>query len=118
LEKGIRPSFVYTPAALADLESVLSIDRFATYTAAVGDNRRRAIALYEWNGAISAAFYIPLQIVARSRRLGVSHCTGVDRECEHMRRAYRRAAGFGLTIMRHETHHMGDPAQNTRKQPS
>jgi hypothetical protein len=61
LEKGA--SFVYTPETLADLETVLSVDRFATYTAAAGGDRRRAIALYDWNGAVSAAFYIPLQAV-------------------------------------------------------
>jgi hypothetical protein len=46
---------------LANLEGALSADRFATYLAAVGGDRHRAILLYEWNGAVSAAFYFPLQ---------------------------------------------------------
>jgi hypothetical protein len=59
----LQPPFVRTPAMLANLESALSSDRFATYLAAVGGDRRRAILLYEWNGAVSAAFYFPLQAV-------------------------------------------------------
>jgi hypothetical protein len=48
---------------LANLESALSADRFATYVAAAGGDRSRAVALYEWNAAVSAAFYFPLQAV-------------------------------------------------------
>jgi hypothetical protein len=59
----LQPPFVHTPASLANLEAALSADRFGTYVAAAGGDRFRAVALYEWNGAVSAAFYFPLQAV-------------------------------------------------------
>jgi hypothetical protein len=59
----LQPPFAHTPASLANLEAALSADRFATYVAAVSGDHTRALALYEWNGAASAAFYFPLQVV-------------------------------------------------------
>lgn len=55
--------FLYSPDVLTHLETALSADRFGTYVAAVGGDRHRAIALYEWNAAVSATFYLPLQAV-------------------------------------------------------
>jgi len=51
--------------------AALSADRFATFLTAVGGHRSRALALYEWNGVVSAALYFPLQAVEVSppRRL-------------------------------------------------
>ena len=43
------------------LETSLSPERIATYTAETGGNRELALRLYTWNTAISAAFYGPLQ---------------------------------------------------------
>jgi hypothetical protein len=59
----LQPPFVHTPTSLANLEAALSADRFATYVTAAGGDRRRGIALYEWNASVSAAFYFPLQAV-------------------------------------------------------
>lgn len=39
------------------VEAWLSPPRFGVYLAAVGGNRRRALDLYEWNAALSAAFH-------------------------------------------------------------
>jgi len=55
--------FSYSSASIVNLETALSIDRFFSYVAASGGDRRRAIALYEWNSQVSAAFYVPLQAV-------------------------------------------------------
>ena len=38
------------------MESWLSRPRFGVYLAAVGTDRRLALALYEWNAAVSAVF--------------------------------------------------------------
>jgi hypothetical protein len=38
------------------VESWLSRPRFAVYLAAVGADRRLALALYEWSAAVSAVF--------------------------------------------------------------
>jgi hypothetical protein len=45
-------------------------DRLSSYLAASANKRRRAIALYEWNSAVSAAFYVPLQTVEVALRNG------------------------------------------------
>ena len=44
-----------------DLEAALSPERMSTYLRAVRGNREKALRLYTWNTAISAAFYGPLQ---------------------------------------------------------
>lgn len=55
------------------LSAGLSADRFATYHACTGDEKK-ALALYEWNAAISAAFWIDL-----------GHCEVLLRNCLHDR---------------------------------
>jgi hypothetical protein len=55
--------FFYNALDIANVEASLSRERFATYANATDGDRRRAIALYEWNSAVSAAFYVPLQTV-------------------------------------------------------
>jgi hypothetical protein len=40
-----------------------SADRFSSYLLARGNDPARALALYEWNAALCAAFYLPLQAV-------------------------------------------------------
>lgn len=55
--------FSYNASDIANIEASLSNERFATYTNACGGDRRKAITLYEWNSAVSAAFYVPLQTV-------------------------------------------------------
>ena len=44
-----------------DLVAALSPERMSTYLRAVQGDRERALRLYTWNTAISAAFYGPLQ---------------------------------------------------------
>ena len=53
--------FQFNDSILNALESSLSPERLATYLTAVGADRERAMRLYTWNTAISAAFYGPLQ---------------------------------------------------------
>lgn len=45
------------------IEAALTTSRFGTFlTATGGRNRARALALYEWNATISAAFIVPLHL--------------------------------------------------------
>ena len=54
-------SFSLDKDILDALVASLSPERIATYMAAAGDDRTKALRLYTWNTAISAAFYGPLQ---------------------------------------------------------
>ncbi len=54
-------NFSFDEEVLDALETSLSPQRIATYTAETGGNRELALRLYTWNTAISAAFYGPLQ---------------------------------------------------------
>lgn len=63
---------VFTAAELHDLPNVISAPRFATYLQSTGNDRARALALYEWNLDLSAAFIIPLQICEVAVRNGVA----------------------------------------------
>ncbi len=56
---------------LRDLPDVISAPRFATYLQAKGNNRADALALYEWNLELSAAFIVPLQVAEVAVRNGV-----------------------------------------------
>ncbi|KQX38332.1 hypothetical protein ASD04_11265 [Devosia sp. Root436] len=51
----------FTPDRLAALQSNLSAERLARYLNDTGGDQVAAVALYEWNMAISEAFYSPLQ---------------------------------------------------------
>jgi hypothetical protein len=53
--------FGFGDGVLHALESSLSPERLATYVNAANGDRERAIRLYTWNTAVSAAFYGPLQ---------------------------------------------------------
>lgn len=53
--------FSFSDEVLAALETSLSPERMTTYTRKTNGDRERAIRLYTWNTAISAAFYGPLQ---------------------------------------------------------
>lgn len=63
-------SFALNEPILNELETALSPERFATYLAAAGGDRARAVRLYTWNTAISAAFYGPLQALEVTLRNG------------------------------------------------
>jgi hypothetical protein len=61
----------FTPDELRDLPHVISAPRFATYLQATGNDRERALALYEWNLTLSSAFIVPLQVCEVAVRNGV-----------------------------------------------
>lgn len=56
---------------LIHLPDVISAPRFATYLKAMGNQKEQALALYEWNLEISAAFLVPLQICEVGVRNGI-----------------------------------------------
>lgn len=53
--------FTLNSTTLGALEVSLSPERMATYVAAADGDREKAMRLYTWNTAVSAAFYGPLQ---------------------------------------------------------
>ena len=57
---GVNP-FSYTEETLTEIEAALSHERLQPYLDAAGGDRVRALRLYLWNTAVSAAFYGPLQ---------------------------------------------------------
>jgi len=62
----LQPPSVQTTASLANLETALSAERFATSLAAIGGDR--ALALYEWNGVFrSKPWRSPTPAVANAR---------------------------------------------------
>jgi len=58
-----RSARVTTRRRLPTSEAALSVDRLSSYLAAANGDPRHALALYEWNTRVSAAFYVPLQAV-------------------------------------------------------
>lgn len=64
--------FSFTPDELQELPRVLSAPRFATYLRASNNDQRRALSLYEWNSALSAAFVVPLQVCEVAVRNGIA----------------------------------------------
>ncbi len=62
----------FTPDELRDLPHVISAPRFATYLQACANDRERALALYQWNLTLSAAFIVPLQVCEVAVRNGVA----------------------------------------------
>lgn len=62
----------FSPQEIADLPNVLSAPRFATYLQAKNNVPHEALALYQWNLEISAAFIVPLQICEVSIRNSIA----------------------------------------------
>lgn len=60
-EPVVKNAFTYTAVVIDALETSLSPERMATYVKHAGGDREKAVRLYTWNTAISAAFYGPLQ---------------------------------------------------------
>ena len=58
---GEVKSFLANGNVLDDLEASFSPERMGTYLRDVQGDRKKALHLYTWNTAISAAFYEPLQ---------------------------------------------------------
>ena len=57
---GVNP-FSHTEEPLTEIEAALSPERLQPYLDVAGGDRERALRLYLWNTAVSAAFYGPLQ---------------------------------------------------------
>jgi len=62
----------FSPAEIRDLPVVISAPRFATYLQAMGNDREKALALYEWNLDVSSALIIPLQVCEVAVRNGIA----------------------------------------------
>jgi hypothetical protein len=54
-------SYAFSDAILDALFASLSPERMSSYTSVAGADREKAVRLYTWNTAVSAAFYGPLQ---------------------------------------------------------
>lgn len=67
-------SFDLNENILDELETSLSPDRFGTYLDAAGGDREKAVRLYTWNTAASAAFYGPLQALEITVRNSMNRC--------------------------------------------
>ncbi|MCC4243931.1 hypothetical protein [Stappia indica] len=61
----------FSPDEIRQLPDVISAPRFATYLRVCDDNPASALALYQWNLEISAAFIVPIQICEVAVRNGV-----------------------------------------------
>lgn len=74
--------FPFSNGVLDALETSLSPERVATYASAVGGDREKALRLYTWNTAVSAAFYGPLQglevALRNAMHSQLSGCYGLD----------------------------------------
>jgi hypothetical protein len=62
----------FSKAELQNLPDVISAPRFATYLKAASNDKANALALYQWNFQISAAFFVPLQMCEIAIRNGVA----------------------------------------------
>lgn len=62
----------FTPAEANELPSIISAPRFATYLQAMGNDRDKALALYEWNLDLSSALIVPLQVCEVAIRNGIA----------------------------------------------
>ncbi len=62
----------FSHAELQELPDVISAPRFATYLQATGNDRARALALYEWNLDLSSALIVPLQVCEVAVRNGIA----------------------------------------------
>ncbi len=61
----------YSIDQLSNIPNVLSQPRFATYLQSCSNDRNSALALYQWNLELSAAFIVPLHILEISLRNAV-----------------------------------------------
>jgi hypothetical protein len=61
----------FTDPEIDAISAVISQPRLSRYLAAMGGDRRRALALYRWNAQIAAALMFPLHICEVSTRNGI-----------------------------------------------
>ena len=59
---------------LGSLKACLSPDRMSKYLRATQGSLSNALALYNWNTAVSAAFYGPLQWLEVTLRNSIDNC--------------------------------------------
>lgn len=71
LEKYNMP---YSSEQLTNIPHILSEPRFATYLQHCGNDRNRALELYQWNLELSSAFIVPLHLLEVSLRNAVVEC--------------------------------------------
>lgn len=64
----------YSSEQLTNIPHILSEPRFATYLQHCGNDRNRALQLYQWNLELSAAFVVPLHLLEVSLRNAVVEC--------------------------------------------
>ncbi|ABQ71643.1 protein of unknown function DUF1526 (plasmid) [Rhizorhabdus wittichii RW1] len=62
---------MFSSDEIRDLPPVISGPRFATYLRVTNNDVDHALALYQWNLEISAAFIVPLQVCEVAARNGV-----------------------------------------------
>jgi len=62
----------FLPDEANELPFIISAPRFATYLQAMGNDRDKALALYEWNLDLSSALIVPLQVCEVAIRNGVA----------------------------------------------
>lgn len=101
-------AFTLNPTILGALEVSLSPERIATYIAVAGGDREKAMRLYTWNTAVSAAFYGPLQglevAVRNAMHRRISEVYGPDwydnPRCRLDARALDRVAGVKADLRR------------------
>lgn len=71
----------FTTPELSALPKIISTERFATYIAARADITQ-ALALYQWNAQISAAFMFPLHVyeicIRNAAANAIAHFYGPD----------------------------------------
>lgn len=74
--------FEFEEEVLEALETSLSPERMETYVRAAGGDKEKALRLYTWNTAVSAAFYGPLQglevALRNAAHRQLSACYGED----------------------------------------
>lgn len=98
---------MFTPDEFRELPHVISEPRFATYLRATGNDRAKALALYEWNLDLSAAFIVPLQVCEVAVRNGVAEAI----EAFHGA-LWPWSNGFLRSLPRPKSAKRYDPAQN------
>ena len=100
----------FTTDQLLHLPYVLSAPRFARYLQNTNNDRERALKLYRWNMAISAAFAVPLHLLEISSRNGVVQ--GI--EAIHGG-AWPWTQGFILTLQSPTDHRKFNPRRELQK---
>jgi hypothetical protein len=84
-------SVALSPSQLAAVRTAIGTDRLATYDTAVGGDHARAVDLYGWNAAVSAAFFEDLSVLEVALR----------NACQRQLRAWNAAQGHASPWYHH-----------------